>query len=230
MRHDSYAWRGGREAMLRFGEDSWPTFLVLPPLFEEANRTRATLVALMRFLANGEDPIASILPDLPGTGDSPIATVDARFEDWADAINALAETLPRPRLTLAVRGGALLDACVDADARYRLEPVDGARLLRDMVRATSISSDLKTSELEARARLEPTRLAGNLIHPALFDALHGATVAEVSNVRTARLGPGGDVELLGAPVWRRAEPDMEWAQVADMAEDVFCWVNRCATR
>ena len=100
---EDYAWRGGREAMLRLGPEDARLVLVLPPLFEEANRTRHFLAEVMRGLAiNG---IASILPDLPGVNDSPVATVDARLADWHAAIGAL----PAPALLLLpsvrVRGG-----------------------------------------------------------------------------------------------------------------------------
>ena len=226
---DSYAWRGGREAMLRFGEADWPTLIVLPPLFEESNRMRATLVAVMRFLAE-YCQLGSVIPDLPGTGDSLVPTVDARVEHWREAVSAVSTTITGPTLTVAVRGGALLDDAAMPDASWRLEPVAGARLLRDMVRATALSSGEKMSNVEQEARCEPTRLAGNLIDPALFIALEGAVPCEDLPVRTARLGEGGDVQILGPPAWRRAEPELDWSQGADMAEDIFCWVQRCVAR
>ncbi len=65
---DHYDWPGGREAMLRFGPTNGPVMIVAPPLFEEANRTRAFVVTILRALA--ERGIASALPDLPGTGES----------------------------------------------------------------------------------------------------------------------------------------------------------------
>src|SRR3546814_11084271 len=44
------------------------TILIVPPLFEEANRTRRTLVLAMRALA--AEGFAALLPDLPGQNES----------------------------------------------------------------------------------------------------------------------------------------------------------------
>src|ERR1700741_3511005 len=65
---DHYDWAGGREAMLRFGPDTGPVVIAVIPLFEEANRTRAFIVTILRALAGLG--IASAVPDLPGTGES----------------------------------------------------------------------------------------------------------------------------------------------------------------
>ena len=225
----SYAWRGGREAMLRFGEADWPTIMILPPLFEEANRTRHFLVEAMRMLAAHR--IASVLPDLPGTGDSLIETGDAHWEDWNDAASAIGRLLPSPRLTVAVRGGALLDSAADPEARWRFAPESGSRLLRDMVRATALTAGLKAGEIEHAARAEPTLLAGNLLSPALFTAVEAAHIEEGTNVRTARLegdAAARDVTLPGSPLWRRAEPGDEPEQRAAMVSDIVEWVARCA--
>lgn len=232
MIHGEYAWsaggRSGREPLVRFGSVDWPTVLVIPPLFEEANRMRHVLVATMRTLA--DEAIASVLPDLPGTGDSGVATIDARLDDWQAAVSAAASTLPAPRLTVAIRGGALLDDHAGADARWRLAPESGARVVRDLVRATALSSGRPEAAIQAMARAEPSRLAGNLLHPALFRALELAEPDTGADVRTARLDDRGDVQLAGTPVWRRAEPGDDDLLVAAMADDISNWVRRCVAR
>ena len=86
-RFDRYDWAGGREAMLRFGPDAGPRVVAVLPLFEEANRTRAFLVAMLRALAG--HGIGSILPDLPGTGESVVETRDLRLADLRQAFAAL---------------------------------------------------------------------------------------------------------------------------------------------
>lgn len=225
-----YAWALGREGVLRMGPDTGTTILILPPVFEEANRMRRILAQVMRGLA--ERGIASALPDLPGTGDSLVATVDARFEDWSAAITALADSLPRPLLTVAVRGGVLLDGVAKPDVRWRLAPESGKRLLRDMLRATAVTGTLKASELEMRARAAPTRLAGNLIHPDLFIALDAAEPDAVL-ARTAVVGESTaphDIAFAGSPPWRRAEPEDDAALVAAMTDDIADWAKSCAVR
>jgi hypothetical protein len=225
-----YAWARGRGGVVRMGPDNGPTILILPPLFEEANRMRRILVEVMRGLA--AQGVASALPDLPGTNDSPIPTVDARLEDWGAAISALADTLPRPLLTVAIRGGALLDGFAAPDARWRLAPESGRRLLRDMLRATALTGTMKASQLETRARVAPEQLAGNLVHPELFVALEAAEPDAVA-ARTAIIGETtapADIVFAGSPPWRRAEPEDDAALVAVMTGDIADWVKTCVAR
>ncbi len=223
----SYAWRDAREAMLSFGPEGAPRVLILPPLFEEANRTRHFLVEIMRGLASAG--IASILPDLPGTNDSPVATMDARWAGWQEAVAAL----PAPIATVAVRGGALLDGFAATSHHWRLVPETGARLLRDMVRATAMTAGVKASELEATARAQPTALAGNLIHPELFVALENAVPHDQGTIRTVRLeddAAAADALLAGTPLWRRAEPDHDPALANAVVTDIAEWMRSCGVR
>lgn len=229
MRYENYAWRGGREAVLRFGPDRGTTLLVMQPLFEEANRTRRTLVEVMRILGN-EFGISSALPDLPGTGDSMVPTVEVRFDDWAEAIAACGAALPQPVLTLSIRGGALLDRFAGTAHRWRLSPQSGQRLLRDMLRSTALSSDFKVTEIEEQARATPTMLAGNLLHPDLFAALHDAEPDTGVSTRTVGIaGEAGtfDYEIAAVPLWRRAEPGEDPQLVAALTDELLSWVNRC---
>lgn len=212
----------GREAILRLGRYDAPPLLILPPLFEEANRTRAFLVAVMRRLADAG--IASALPDLPGCNDSPAATVDARFDDWGAAVARLVATL-QPRAVASLRGGALLDRFAGDVPRWRLAPETGARVLRDLVRSTAMGSGVKTATLEASARNGATRLAGNLIHPELYAALAAASTE--GTARTVRLaGDAGDadVHIAGSPIWRRAEPGGDAILEAGVVADLLAWL------
>jgi len=222
-----YAWRSKREAMLRFGPEDAPLVLFVPPLFEEANRTRHFLVEVMRGLALQD--IASILPDLPGMNDSLVATVDARLADWHAAIGAL----PAPVLTVGVRGGTLLDGVAGTDLHWRLSPETGARLLRDMVRATAMTRGMKASDLEAGARVQPTTLAGSVIHQELFTALDAAVQSDQGTIRTVRLDDeagDADARLSGTPLWRRAEPDHDPALAAAVVADICDWMTSCGAR
>ena len=83
---EHYDWPGGREAMLRFGPPHGPTMVAALPFFEEANRTRAAMVDVLRQLA--VRGIGSILPDLPGTNESLLATSDATLAAWRGAFAA----------------------------------------------------------------------------------------------------------------------------------------------
>ena len=218
----TYAWRGGREAMLRFGPDGGEPIVVLAPLFEEFNRLRYFIVALMRALA--VEGIATCLPDLPGQGDSVVASEEARFTEWEAAIASLA-----PRKTIAFRGGALLDGA--AENRWRFAPETGARLLRDMVRSTALMSGEKASELAARAACEPVQLAGNAVAPELYAELERAVPH--GGARILRLDEDSgeaDARVAGSPLWRRAEPGDDAALRASLVADIIAWRASCAAR
>ena len=213
----------GREAIVRIGRPDVAPLLILPPLFEEANRTRALLIAVMRRLA--ERGVASALPDLPGCNDSPFATVNARFEGWGAAVAAVADIL-RPRGVASLRGGALLDRFAGDLPRWRLAPESGARVLRDLVRSTATGSGTKAGVLEAEARDRPTRLAGSLIHPALYEALNGAVLGGTARVVRLTTDAGdADARIDGAPVWRRAEPGSDRVLLDGVVDDLLGWLG-----
>jgi hypothetical protein len=205
-----YRWRGGEEALLRHGAGSPITLLVLPALFEEANRMRRFTVSVMRNLA--DQGIGTILPDLPGTGESLVDLTDVKPTDWFDAISTL---VGKVQGSIAIRGGALLDG--GTKHRWRLAPESGERLLRDMTRATAFSEGVQVAELDQRARQAAIRLAGNLLGPALYTALHDAV-------------PVADAHICavdGPKLWRAAEPgdDPSFARV--IADDIATWTKTC---
>ncbi len=226
---DHYRWRGGEEAVLAFGQADWPTLLILQPLFEEANRTRNILAQSMRILAS-DFGVASILPDLPGTGDSLVPTADVRWHDWTDAVGAVAAQINGPLHTVAVRGGALLDQHANAQFRWRLQPATGASLLRDLVRATALSSGEKSSVVADRARSDGAMLAGNMIHPSLYQAIESAT-PDPAPARVVRLDDGpepADYRPGAVAVWRRAEPVNDPTLVRVIVDDILYWLGQCA--
>lgn len=216
--------------------------LIVPPLFEEMNRTRRLLALVgQRLSAHG---IGSWLPDLPGTGDSALPTAAACWTQWRATIAELAasiatETGDRPHL-LAVRGGALLGDAAGGRSVYLLAPVEsGARLLRELFRARLAAerergSDLSVSELErALAAGETVELAGYAISPEMANALASASMADwVSPVRKAGLNEAAtvDVVLQGPPVWRQTEPAAADALAETLAFDIAAWVRGCDVR
>jgi pimeloyl-ACP methyl ester carboxylesterase len=221
----SYRWRGGEEHYLRYGEGAAVTLLVLPALFEEANRMRRFTVSLMRALA--DHGIGTILPDLPGTGESIIEIGDVSLDDWKSAVASVAEIVGKPLKTISIRGGAILDDV--ANAGWRLAPESGERLLRDMVRATALSQNMTASALDALARTEPTRLAGNMVAPDFYAALADASPS-TGRYRTVRLEDGAancDIRLVGAKLWRAAEPGEDPALVRAAACDIAAWIRTC---
>jgi pimeloyl-ACP methyl ester carboxylesterase len=225
---ETYAWRGGTELLLRHGEGSPVTLVILPALFEEANRMRRFTVSLMRSLAKAR--IGSVLPDLPGTGESTLELADVTLDDWLDAAAALSNAI-RDRegrvITVAIRGGALLDGT--SDARWRLAPETGERLLRDLVRATAVTGGISAGSLDVVARQEPTRLAGNLLSPMLYRQLADAPFQH-HLARTIRLegdAAAADMTIAGSRLWRASEPGDDPEMVAAAVADICSWVSQC---
>ncbi|MES2444762.1 MAG: hypothetical protein V4574_18215 [Pseudomonadota bacterium] len=202
---DHYDWPGGREAMLRFGPAGGPVVVAALPLFEEANRTRAFVVTILRGLA--ERGIASAVPDLPGTGESLVPTAEAGLAAMREAFAAVPGDY-----TLAIRSGALLDAGA-RKGRWQLSPQPGADLVRelDRLRQVGASGDY----------------GGNLLSPGLLAELEGAEAGTARVVRLESDSKPADRKAPGAPLWRRAEPDNDPALAALLADDIATWVRGC---
>lgn len=216
--------------MLRFGPATGPVVVAALPLFEEANRTRAFAVTILRALS--ERGIASALPDLPGQGESLVPTHANDLGRLRAGFAAAAASLGAPIFTLAIRSGALLDSDAVAAGRYHLSPMNGADLRRELIRARQASAREAGEAFDATVldtATEPVELAGNLIAPAFFAAL--ATAAPSANARTVRLeteAKPADAKLPGSPLWRRAEPDNDPAFAQRVADDIAQWIAACA--
>ena len=245
-RIDSYQWSGGREAMLRFGPADGPVVVAALPLLEEANRTRAFVVTILRSLA--ERGIGSVLPDLPGTGESLIATEHMRLANLRAAFAAAARGSGGRVFGLAVRSGALLDGEAELCGRWHLSPQTSDDLLREWRR---VAGSAFTGE-----RVE---IAGNLLSRDFLDDLaslpdhpredrgpgsahsEGSTPSPTPSQLNPGLRGGGGVRIVrfhndprpadlqvdGAPLWRRAEPDNDPKLAQLLAADIADWIATC---
>lgn len=203
------------------------TILIVPPLFEEANRTRRTLVLAMRALATRD--LAAVMPDLPGQNESLVPLDDVDLARWQAALAEVAADIEGPLLVASLRGGCLIDHQVKAAGWWRLAPAGGASLLRTLLRAR-VSADREagvTSSLESlseTAKSEPLLLAGNRLSPAMFAQLGSAEVQPVEPLRSVGLGTDG---ITGTPLWLRAEPGEDAAMAEAIAADIAAWSASC---
>jgi len=216
-RIDHYHWAGDREAMLRFGPDTGPLLVAALPLFEEANRTRTFIVTLLRALATRG--IASVLPDVPGQGEStvPLATLPQMAE-------ALAAIRPqgRPTYAIGIRSGALLDGAAHRKARWHFAPQTGDELARILLRTWRAAG-------HTGPHPDPIEIAGNLIPQALLASLRAATGVPADRVVRLMTDPAeADRKIDAAPLWRRSEPGNDLALVEILADDIAAWLTRCA--
>jgi hypothetical protein len=230
---DYYDWPGGREAMRRFGGDRGPVVIAAPPFFEEANRTRAFLVTILRALA--KRGVASALPDLPGAGESLIETENATLNHWKIAFSSAAASFgARSVHVVAIRGGSLLDADAAAVSRWHLAPVSGAALVRDLLR-TRLAPGRKDPKARDAVAFEcsgpPIEVAGNRVSRQMLAELEAAAPSVDGRLRTVRLESDvqpADARFPGAPLWRRSEPDNDPTLAALLADDIATWIAKCA--
>ena len=208
-----------QEWMMRVGDPRTPSILFVPPLFEELNRTRALIVAIMRGLAR--EGHCGWLPDLGGTSESTTALEDISWDDWRDDVMAAAEHVTtvsgRAPLVAAIRGGCLIDDAAQAACHWRFAPVAGVSLARDLDRA-ALGGGAEWAGYHAA-------------RPALREALSGAQPPDVTPLRTVRLATDSaeaDAKVEGPSLWRRSEPGQSAELAAWLARDIGEWMRQCA--
>lgn len=233
-RFERYRWAGGEEWMLRFGPAGGPQVIAALPLFEEANRTRALVVTILRMLA--ARGIGGALPDLPGQGESLVPTTQMRLAALRQALVAADNHIsapaqpgaqsdaPEPGLPparehsrrifrLAVRSGAILLAD-DGAPSWLLAPQHGGGTCRELVRLTAPDGSI----------------AGNHVAPELLAELADAEPPSFG-MRVVRLvgdPRAADRRIDAPPLWRRAEPDNDMLLAQVLGDDIADWIASCA--
>jgi len=232
---DHYDWAGGREAMLRFGPATGPVVIAAMPLFEEANRTRAFIVSILRMLAG--HGVATALPDLPGTGESLTETEYASVKNWNKAFSSAVDFLKldsRPIHAVAIRGGVLVDTRAAVASRWHFAPVAGEGVVRDMLRARQAAA-MESGETIGVETIAPPgppiELAGNRLSRGLLAELQNSLRLREPPLRTVRLDTDplpADRHVAGAPLWRRSEPGNDPDLARLLADDIAAWIATCA--
>lgn len=198
-----------QEFALAFDSERPHRLLIVPALFEEANRMRRLTVEVMRRLdAAGID---SFLPDLPGCNES-LASLGAQtLETWRAAMAAAAGHFGVTHV-LGIRGGTLLQPDLPG---WRYAPVKGANLLRQMLRARIMVSreagltETQEALLDAGSR-DGLGLVGYRLGAELLQQLQTA----VPSVRTSEISQD---MLGGGGLWLRAEPGEDRLQADALA-------------
>lgn len=185
--------------------------LIVPPLFEEMNRTRRFLVDTMRRLDMAA--VDTFLPDLPGCNESLQSLEAQSLYSWRKAM-AQAALHFRATHVLAVRGGALVFP--NALPGWVLEPLKGATLLRQMLRARTIAAreagrEENLAELAEIGRAEGLDLIGYALGAAMIAGLESALPLDEGQreIRQSDLG--------GSALWLRSEPAEDAAQADALA-------------
>jgi hypothetical protein len=198
-----------QEFALTFDSGRPHRLLIVPALFEEANRMRRLTVEVMRRLdAAGID---SFLPDLPGCNESLQALEVQTLETWRAAMAAAARHF-RATHVLGIRGGTLVQPDLPG---WRYGPVKGANLLRQMLRARIVVSreagvaETQESLLEGGSR-DGLELVGYRLGSGLLAGLQSAVPADSgSEILQDMVG--------GSGLWLRAEPGEDRTQADALA-------------
>ena len=199
------------EYALVIDRDRAKRLLIVPPLFDEANRMRRMLADAMRLLDKAG--IDSFLPDLPGCNES-LQTFSAQsLHGWRSAMHHAARHFAVTNV-LGVRGGALVFPLTLPG--IVLEPAKGPTILRQLLRARTIAAreagqheDMAT--LLETGRTQGLELAGYRCGASLIAGLENA-LPELESQRIIMQG-----ELGGGGLWLRAEPAAAPEQSANLA-------------
>lgn len=200
------------ELALGFDRDRAHRLLIVPALFDEANRLRRLTVEVMRRLDGAG--IDCFLPDLPGTNES-LQPLDSQTPASWQAAMATAATHFRATHVLGIRGGALL--LPPGLPGWRYAPVKGSTILRQMLRSRIIASreaglaetqdGLVERGLQDGIELAGYRLGAEFLRE--FQSLVPAVAAGTTEVDQEMIG--------GSGLWLRAEPDEDRAQADTLA-------------
>jgi hypothetical protein len=222
--HLYYDFGGQKEYCLSFGDvEASRCILIIPPLFDEMNRVRRTLVQAMRALA--ERGVRTLLPDLPGCNESAADLPVQTIETWQEAVAASALQLGATHIA-ALRGGALIDHKPSLPV-WRLAPVKGSSLLKTMLR-TRIAAEREAGrtvtieQLMAAAQSSPLELSGYVLGMAMLESLDSSLPAVVPDLHEAAL-----TDVNGSALWLRAEPQDDPAMSTALAANLDRWSASC---
>ncbi len=186
--------------------------LIIPALFDEANRMRRLTVETMRRL--DQAGVDCFLTDLPGCNESQQPLAQVSLDHWSIAMLAAASHF-RATHVLSIRGGALV---VPQDLPgWRYAPVGGASILRQMLRMRILTAREAGREetqggLLERGLRDGLDLAGFPLSPVMVAGLQNAAPPE----GTEQSIIGQDM-LGGGALWLRAEPDEDRGQADALA-------------
>jgi hypothetical protein len=203
---------GQHEFALAFDKGRRHRLLVIPALFDEANKTRQLAVETMRRIDGSG--IDCFLPDLPGWNESLAPLEDQTLAGWREAAQAAATHFAATHL-LTIRAGAVL--APSGLPGWRYAPIGGASALKALLRARVISAreagrDESSDGLLEQGRREGLELAGYPLGAALVAGLEAAQLPDSGKLRDI------EQQTVGGPApWLRAEPDFDPAQADALA-------------
>ena len=202
----------GEETALGFDQGRTKRVLVVPPLFDEANKLRHQLFEVMRFL--DDSGVDSFLPDLPGCNESLAPFAEQSLAHWRDCTAAAAAHF-RATHVFAVRSGSWL--VPEAATGWLYAPAKPKQVLRSMIRARVLAGREGGREENAETLMERGReaglvLAGWPLSPRLVSELESSEAVIPAGFAVIEQSQVG-----GKPLWLRAENDSDPEQAQALA-------------
>lgn len=192
--------RSGEEMVLGFDKARKLRLLVIPPLFEEANKFRHQVTEIMRRL--DEAGVDCFCPDLPGCNESLAPFAAQTLAGWRAAATRASAYFSATHV-LALRAGCWL--APESLPGWLYAPSKPATVLRTMLRARALAAreagrEENANDLLAQARTEGIELAGWSLGAALVAELEREEFAP-----SARHAVIDQADVGGQPLWLRAE-------------------------
>jgi len=201
-----------QEYALAFDRGRRCRLLIVPALFDEANRMRRFTVEVMRRLdAAGVD---CFLPDLPGSNESLQSLEMQTPKSWIAAMEDAATHFGATH-ALGIRGGAMLTP--GSLPTWHYAPANGASILRQMMRSRILASreagitETRESLLETGLR-DGLTLSGHRLGAEFLRQFQTLTPLAAPILHEITQGTVG-----GSGLWLRAEPDESREQADALA-------------
>lgn len=209
-----------QEYALVFDRGRTSRLLIVPALFDEANRMRRLAVELMRRLDGAG--IDSVLPDLPGCNES-LQPLEAQTpESWRAAMRAIAARFGATH-GLGIRGGCMLTPGDLPGWHYAA--TSGASILRQMMRSRILASR-EAGIAETQEGLLETGLKDGLTLSG--HGLGAEFLRQFQSLEAAATPVQRDIAqatVSGSGLWLRAEPGESGEQADALAAILAIGMN-----
>ena len=190
-----------------------PELLIIPPLFDEANRMRAQLVLLMRTLR--DLGISSVMPDLPGMNESLQPQASQTLSAWRAAAASAAKHFG-VRHALYVRQACALDSGAVPASHYA--PSEPSKLLKAMVRAQSLAEKEAGKDRTASQILDAARVQGDQVAGWEIGRTMAQELCETAEVTNKAATPITHEQIGGRALWLSNEGGVDERQAQVLAK------------
>ena len=186
--------------------------LILPPLFDEANKLRRLLIGLAQRLS--EQHITSVIPDLGGWNESLAAQGNQTLSGWKHAAQAAAVHFNATHV-LAVRTASIL--APRSLPGWVYAPAAPSQTLRTMARAQSLAASEAGSPRSASDIVETAARYGGLFAGWDLGARMVRELREATDATSAAHEEIAHAQVGGSPPWLQSESSDSAKQAAAIA-------------